>query len=59
MTEITIKSYGKVNLSLDVCGVREDGYHVLESIMQKISLRDDVNVKWTSTDQEEIEINLT
>ena len=59
MTEITIKSYGKVNLSLDVCGVREDGYHVLESIMQKISLRDDVNVKWTSTDQEGIEINLT
>ena len=59
MTEITIKSYGKVNLSLDVCGTREDGYHVLESIMHKISLRDDVNVKWTSLDQEDIEINLT
>ena len=59
MTEITIKSYGKVNLSLDICGTREDGYHVLESIMHKISLRDEVNVKWTSLDQEDITINLT
>jgi 4-diphosphocytidyl-2-C-methyl-D-erythritol kinase len=59
MTEITIKSYGKVNLSLDLCGVREDGYHILESIMHKISLRDMVNVKWTSLDRDEIEINLT
>ena len=59
MTEITIKSYGKVNLSLDVCGIREDGYHVLESIMHKISLRDEVNVRWTSMDKDEIEINLT
>ena len=59
MTEITIKSYGKVNLSLDLCGVREDGYHILESIMHKISLRDMVNVKWTSLNRDEIEINLT
>ncbi len=59
MTEITIKSYGKVNLSLDVCGIREDGYHVLESIMHKISLRDEVTVKWTSLEQEDIVINLT
>lgn len=59
MTEVTIKSYGKVNLSLDVCGVREDGYHVLESIMQRISLHDEVKVKWTSLPKENIEINLS
>lgn len=59
MTEIKLKSYGKVNLSLDLCGIREDGYHILESVMHKISLRDEVTVKWTSMEQEEITINLT
>lgn len=59
MTEVIIKSYGKVNLSLDVCGTREDGYHVIESIMQKISLHDEVKVEWTSFPQEDIEINLS
>ncbi len=58
MNEITIKSYGKVNLSLDVCGVREDGYHVLESIMQKITLHDLVTVKWIKLNQEHIDIDL-
>ncbi len=56
--EMTVKSYGKVNLSLDVCGIREDGYHVLESIMQKITLHDLVTVKWTSLEQEHIDIEL-
>ena len=59
MADITIKSYGKVNLSLDICGIREDGYHVLESIMHKISLCDDVVIKWTSLPQDSIDINLT
>lgn len=30
----------KVNLSLDVTGVREDGYHLLRSIMQTVDLYD-------------------
>lgn len=34
------KAYAKVNLSLDVCGRREDGYHLLQSVMQEISLFD-------------------
>lgn len=59
MAEITIKSYGKVNLSLDVCGVREDGYHMIESIMHRISLRDEVTVKWTTLEQDNIDIALT
>ncbi len=45
--ETKIRSYGKVNLSLDISGVREDGYHELDTVMQKISLYDEVNVKWT------------
>lgn len=34
------KSYAKINLSLDVISKREDGYHNIETIMQKISLHD-------------------
>ena len=35
-----VRSYAKVNLSLDVLGKRPDGYHAIESVMQTISLHD-------------------
>lgn len=40
-----IKSYAKINLSLDVVGKREDGYHLLKMIMQSIDLCDDINIE--------------
>ncbi len=40
MNKITAKAYAKINLSLDITGVREDGYHLLSTIMQSISLHD-------------------
>ena len=40
-----IKSYAKINLSLDVIGKREDGYHLLKMIMQSIDLSDDVKIE--------------
>lgn len=46
MTEINLRSYGKINLCLDVTGLREDGYHQLETVMQRISLHDRVNIQW-------------
>ncbi|MBE6065532.1 4-(cytidine 5'-diphospho)-2-C-methyl-D-erythritol kinase [Clostridium cochlearium] len=39
-----IKAYAKINLSLDVVGVREDGYHLLEMVMQTIDLYDTVHL---------------
>lgn len=41
-----IKSYAKINISLDIIGRREDGYHLLEMIMQQVELYDliDVNI---------------
>lgn len=36
------KSFAKVNLSLDICCRREDGYHTLRSVMQQISLADEL-----------------
>ena len=43
---ITVYSYGKINLSLDVLGVTDDGYHEVEMIMQAILLHDDVEIRW-------------
>ena len=37
-------AYAKVNLTLDVLGKRPDGYHDLKSVMQTISLRDDIEI---------------
>lgn len=39
-----LKAYGKINISLDVVGKREDGYHLLRMIMQTIELYDLITV---------------
>lgn len=45
MRSLTTKAYAKINLYLDVCNLRPDGYHNIESIMQQISLCDRVTVE--------------
>lgn len=42
MEELNLKSYAKINLALEVLYKREDGYHEIESIMQQISLYDEL-----------------
>ncbi len=42
MTNLTEGAFAKVNLTLDILGKRGDGYHNLKSVMQAISLHDDV-----------------
>lgn len=37
-------AFAKVNLTLDVLGKRDDGYHDLKSVMQTISIRDDIEI---------------
>ena len=44
MTTLYEGAFAKVNLTLDVLGKREDGYHDIKSIMQAISIRDDVEI---------------
>lgn len=39
-TRAIIKSYAKINLTLDITGRRSDGYHDIRTIMQTISLFD-------------------
>jgi 4-diphosphocytidyl-2-C-methyl-D-erythritol kinase len=40
-----LKAYAKINISLDVVGKREDGYHLLRMIMQNIDLYDLINIE--------------
>ena len=44
MTTLYEGAFAKINLTLDVLGKRDDGYHDLKSIMQTISIRDDVEI---------------
>lgn len=42
---MTEKAYAKINLTLDVLGKRDDGYHEIKTIMQTISLCDVLDVE--------------
>lgn len=39
-----LKAYAKINITLDVVGKRDDGYHLLKMIMQNIELYDLINI---------------
>ena len=44
MDAIKVKAPAKINLSIDVVGIRYDGYHLLRMINQAIDLMDTVEV---------------
>jgi hypothetical protein len=39
---LRLRSFAKVNLGLEVLGLRDDGYHELRTLFQTIDLHDDV-----------------
>lgn len=45
-----INAYGKINLALDIVGLRPDGYHEVSMIMQSVELHD--TLSFTVTDGE-------
>jgi 4-diphosphocytidyl-2-C-methyl-D-erythritol kinase len=45
MSALELAANAKINLSLDVLGKREDGYHELRMIMQTIALHDTVRIE--------------
>ena len=46
---ITVPAYAKLNLTLDILGIRDDGYHEMQMVMQTVSLHDDVTVTLTDS----------
>ncbi len=41
----SFRAYAKINVSLDITGRRENGYHDIKTIMQSVSLFDDITVE--------------
>ena len=50
MSRITVKSFVKINLSIDVGKVGDTGYHPVDMVMQQLSFHDDVTVDYTPSD---------
>lgn len=48
---LSCKTYAKINLSLDVTGVRDDGYHEVAMVMQGIDLYDEMRVRVFPADE--------
>ena len=39
-----VEAFAKINWSLDITGIREDGYHLIDMLMQPISLADEITL---------------
>ena len=62
MREVRLRAFAKVNYALDVLGLRADGYHEVSTVMQSISLADEVELRHAaggfdlSLEPEEVEV---
>ena len=54
---VKVNSYAKLNLSLDILGKREDGYHLLDMVMLSVSLSDTIEFRQNSSLKIEIVSN--
>lgn len=58
MKTLKAKAYAKINLFLNVTGIRDDGYHLLDTVMQSVSLFDEIEVTLTDGDDISIYCNI-
>lgn len=47
---VTRRAYAKINLGLDVTGIREDGYHLVRMVMQTIGVYDTLQFRIVGSD---------
>ena len=52
--QITLRSFAKINLSIDVIEKLSSGYHSVDMIMQQVELHDKVSVRWTPGEEWQI-----
>lgn len=55
---LKLKAYAKINLSLKILGLRPDGYHELESVMQSVTLFDTLTLTPIDSGIEVVTTNL-
>ncbi len=53
---ITVNAFAKVNLSLDIVGRRDDGYHLVRMVMQSLDIADILTFEKFETDPEQTRI---
>ena len=58
MEEIYIKARAKINLNLEILNKREDNYHNIKSVFQKINLYDEIFIKKSNIDGIELQTNI-
>ncbi len=58
MSSIQLKTYAKINLSLDAIGVREDGYHEIEAVMQAVDLWGELELTVSPALQDRIAVEI-
>ena len=58
MDSISLKALAKINIGLDVTGIRDDGYHEVKMIMQTVNLFDKLTIKKSSDDKITMSTNL-
>lgn len=58
MERIELKALAKINLGLDVLGVRENGYHDVRMVMQTVYLYDEVTIQKREAPGIELKTNL-
>ncbi|MBR1444146.1 MAG: 4-(cytidine 5'-diphospho)-2-C-methyl-D-erythritol kinase [Firmicutes bacterium] len=59
MDSINLKARAKINISLDVLGKRDDGYHDLSMIMQSVNLCDDIFIRKTEEEGITLKTNIS
>jgi 4-diphosphocytidyl-2-C-methyl-D-erythritol kinase len=58
MDSINLKALAKINIGLDVTGIREDGYHEVAMIMQTVNLFDKLTITKTKDSSVTMSTNL-
>ena len=59
MMELTVKAYGKINLSLDIIRKLPSGFHDMRMVMETVELHDDIQITLSEGDGVSMRSNLS